>query len=143
MIVTFCGHSGVTEKEKVTEWLVEATQTLILKGAKTFYLGGYGEFDSLCKNVLLQHKVQYPDIELILVVPYLNHSKNTQGYDGTIYPEIETVPPRFAIAARNKWMVEQADVVVAYVIRGWGGAAKTVEHARRKKKEVVSYGDSG
>ena len=30
-------------------------------------------------------------------------------------------------------------MVIAYVTHGWGGAAKTLEYARRKKKRIVSY----
>ena len=36
-------------------------------------------------------------------------------------------------------MVSEADVVIAYVTHGWGGAAKTLEYARRSGKKVISY----
>ncbi|MFI3326153.1 MAG: hypothetical protein R3Y35_08250 [Clostridia bacterium] len=134
MIVTFCGHSSVSDLVNVEKWLYDTTEDLILKGAKTFYLGGYGEFDVLCKRVLLKHKKKYSNIELILIVPYLNHNMITQGYDGTIYPEIENTPPKFAIVKRNKWMVEKADIVVAYVTHNFGGAFQTLRHAKTKRK---------
>ena len=51
------------------------------------------------------------------------------------------VPRRFAISYRNRWMVESADVVVAYVLHDWGGAAKTLRYAKQKKKQIVSYRD--
>ncbi len=137
--VTFCGHGTVSNEREVEKWLTQVTMDLINQGAKTFYLGGYGEFDSLCKKVLSIHKKTYTEIEILLIVPYLNHKMSTAGYDGTIYPDIEKTPPKFAISARNKWMVEQSDCVVAYVIHGWGGAAKTLEHAKRKKKNIILY----
>ena len=37
---------------------------------------------------------------------------------------------------------KEADVVVACVQHGWGGAAKALEYARKKGKEVVAYGAS-
>ena len=40
---------------------------------------------------------------------------------------------------RNEWMVDSADVVVAYVTHEWGGAAKTLEYARRCGKRVMLY----
>ena len=52
---------------------------------------------------------------------------------------MESVPPRFAISKRNQWMVEAADIVVAYVLHNWGGAAMTLQHAKRKKKEIILY----
>ena len=66
----------------------------------------------------------------------------TDGYDETLYPRLESVPRRFAISRRNEWMVQESDAVVAYVTHGWGGAAKTLEHARRKKKNVLLYDTS-
>ena len=75
----------------------------------------------------------------MLVIPYLNREYDEEMYDYTLYPSLETVPPRYAILRRNEWMVSEADVVIAYVTHGWGGAAKTLEYARRRGKKVVSY----
>ena len=63
----------------------------------------------------------------------------TDGYDETVYPPLESVPKRYAISRRNEWMVRESDIVVAYVIRGFGGAAKTLEFAQRKKKRIIAY----
>ena len=141
MIVTFCGHAQISQSEKIEKWLYDVTQKLIEQGATTFYLGGYGAFDSLAASVLREQKKRYPQIELILVLAYLNTGRNTSGYDGTVYPPLETVPRRFAISHRNRWMVESADVVVAYVLRDWGGAAATLRCAKQKKKQIISYRD--
>ena len=50
----------------------------------------------------------------------LNTARDVSGYDSTVYPPLENVPHRFAISHRNRWMVENADVVVAYVLHDWG-----------------------
>ena len=139
MIVTFCGHAQISQSEKIEKWLYDVTQKLIEQGATTFYLGGYGAFDSLAASVLREQKKRYPQIELILVLAYLNTGRNTSGYDGTVYPPLETVPRRFAISHRNRWMVESADVVVAYVLRDWGGAAATLRCAKQKKKQIMKH----
>ena len=76
MVVTFCGHSQVANSEAVMEWLRAAAQELIEQGGTTFYLGGYGEFDNLAASVLREIKKLYPQIELILVLPYLNAPKD-------------------------------------------------------------------
>ena len=141
MTVTFCGHAKISQSEKVEKWLCDVTQKLIEQGATTFYLGGYGAFDSLAASVLREQKKQYPQIELVLVLAYLNTERNTSGYDSTVYPPLETVPRRFAISHRNRWMVESADVVVAYVLHDWGGAATTLRCAKQKKKQIISYRD--
>ena len=141
MIVTFCGHSQISQSEEVEKWLYAITQNLIEQGATTFYLGGYGDFDSLVASVLRAQKKRYPQIELILVLAYLNTGRNTSGYDSTVYPPLETVPRRFAISHRNRWMVESANVVVAYVLHDWGGAATTLRCAKQKKTDYISYRD--
>ena len=141
MIVTFCGHAQISQSEKVEKWLCDVTRKLIEQGATTFYLGGYGAFDSLAASVLREQKKRYPQIELILVLAYLNTGRDTSGYDSTVYPPLETVPRRFAISHRNRWMVESADVVVAYVLHDWGGAATTLRCAKQKKKQIISYRD--
>ena len=141
MTVTFCGHAQISQSEKIEKWLYDVTQKLIEQGATTFFLGGYGAFDSLAASVLREQKKQYPQIELVLVLAYLNTERNTSGYDSTVYPPLETIPRRFAISHRNRWMVESADVVVAYVLHDWGGAATTLRCAKQKKKQIISYRD--
>lgn len=42
------------------------------------------------------------------------------------------------ITYRNKYMVEMADYVVAYVSHDWGGAYTTYKHAKRKGKEIFN-----
>ena len=139
MNVTFCGHSQIWKREEVEKWLFNVTKKLIQQGATTFYLGGYGAFDSLVASVLRELKKDYPQIELILVLAYLNTERNTSGYDSTVYPPLEAVPRRVAITHRNRWMVDVADVVVAYVLHDWGGAATTLRYANQKAKRSIRY----
>ena len=61
-------------------------------------------------------------------------------YDAIVYPEIEDKPLKFAISYRNKWMAEQADLVIAYVNHNSGGAWQTYQHAKRKKKTIINLG---
>ena len=110
--VTFCGHSKLSEKEKILlkKELNKKLEKLICNGACTFLLGGYGDFDRICAYVIRELKKQYPPIE--------------------------NVPLRYAISKRNEYMVEKADVIIAYVNHSWGGAATTLEYAKRKHKNI-------
>ena len=61
----------------------------------------------------------------------------------TILPEgIKSVPRRFAIDYRNKWMVEHSDVVITYVERPFGGATKYKALAGRKEKTIIELSQS-
>jgi len=139
MIITFCGHDDVPDIHKVGEWLSHVLDQFIHEETVIFYLGGYGGFDRLAASVVRQKQKVNPAAQAVLVVPYLNRKYDESGYDDTLFPPLDSVPPRYAILKRNEWMVAQADVVVAYVTHGWGGAAKTLEYARAKSKKVVLY----
>ena len=141
MRVTFCGHAEIADYDTVRQWLSDVADDLIAAGADSFYLGGYGAFDFLCASVLRQKKRQSPQIEIVLVLPYLDSNMMTEGYDRTVYPPLETVPKRFAILKRNEWRADSADTVVAYVTHGWGGAAKTLAYAKQRKKKIILYPD--
>ena len=144
MIITFCGHSNCLfsdeEKEKLKQILIkEITKNPTCK----FYLGGYGDFDSLCLRSLRELKKDFPEIELLFITPYLDKTYSKlefakNYYDDVIFPPIESVPRKFAILKRNEWMVEEADLVIVYVKYSWGGAAKTLEYAKRRKKEIIN-----
>lgn len=77
-----------------------------------------------------------------IVLAYMPGAKQEySSYDPmeTLYPEgLESVHPRFAISWRNKWMIHESDVVVAYIDHSWGGAAQFAELAERKKKRVIN-----
>ena len=147
MTITFCGHSNFsfdnTVKEKLRELLL---QEIRKNPACKFYLGGYGDFDSLCLNILKEIKADFPAIELLFITPYLNdnYSKLETAklyYDGIIYPPLENVPRRFCILKRNEWMVDEADLVIAFVKYSWGGAAKTLEYVKRKKVKFFNLAE--
>ncbi len=139
--VTFCGHKDVylrnEEKEKLRQVIIEQIED----GATRFLLGGYGRFDGICAVLLYELKKQYPHIISILVIPYLDKKYNLDLYDFSEYPPLEFVPRRFAILKRNEYMVEQSQMVIAYINHDWGGAFKTFSYAKRKKKAVIQLGD--
>lgn len=139
MIITFCGHRELYDEKEVRAWLKRVTEDLIVSGAETFYLGGYGAFDRLAASILAEQKKRYPNIELVLILPYLNRRKDISPCDSSIYPPLESVPKKLAIVRRNQWMVERADVVVSYVLHSWGVAAMTLEYAKIKKKQIISF----
>ena len=144
MIITFCGHSNCLFNNDVKEQLKNILVDEINKNPiSKFYLGGYGDFDGLCLRTLRELKHDFLSIEILFITPYLdkNYSKlelTKYYYDDVIFPPIEIVPRKFAILKRNEWMVEQADLVIAYFKYSWGGAVKTLEYAKRKKKRIIN-----
>lgn len=140
--VTFCGHSEISlnVRKKLSATLYNEIEKLIKSGADTFLLGGYGDFDRLCAETVKRLKEIYPHITSILVIPYINRDYDHDLYDLSEYPPIEKVPKKFAISARNKYMVEKSDTVISYVVLPWGGANETLLHAKRKNKNIIEMG---
>ena len=148
MIITFCGHSNCLfsdeEKEKLKQLLIKEIRK---NPTCKFYLGGYGDFDSLCLRTLRELKTDHPDIELLFITPYIDKDYSKlefakYHYDDVIFPPLESIPRKFAILKRNEWMVDSADLVIAYVKYSWGGAAKTLEYAKRKKVPIINIAQS-
>lgn len=84
-------------------------------------------------------KKEHPHIQSILVLPYLDRRVDAAGYDGTTYPPLESVPKKYAISHRNRWLVDNSELVIAYVCHGWGGAATTLRYAQSKKKAIINF----
>ena len=105
LIVTFCGHSQIYDKDTVRKRLTDEIHDLLSAGYRKFYLGGYGDFDTLAAVVLSELKQDWPEMERILILPYPDRKADMTLYDSTLYPPLENVPKRFAISHRNKWMV--------------------------------------
>lgn len=82
-------------------------------------------------------------MEKIYVTPYIlcNNEKTKSikaAYDEIIYPAIEKTPPKFAIIKRNKWLIDNSNLLIACVKYSWGGAAKTLEYAKKKKIKIIN-----
>lgn len=134
---TFFGHRDAPDT--LRPLLREVLAELIEKQNVTrFYLGQQGNFDAMALGVLAELR-QTHDICYEVVLAYLP-AKQAPLYETipTVLPEgIEKAPRRFAIDYRNRWMVAQSDIVITYVTRAFGGAAKFKEAALKKRKTVI------
>ena len=146
MIVTFCGHSHFTKAEKYEEKLLSLLKNSVGNKPAEFFLGGYGAFDDFAYSCCKKYQMAHPNTRFIYITPYLSDKDNLKDkltqYDAIIYPEIESVPLRFAISHRNRWMIEKADLVIAYINHQSGGAYQTYRHAISKSKPVFNLADS-
>ena len=133
--VTFFGHRD-TPKEIEPALRLTLIDLIENKNATVFYVGNHGNFDSMVRRQLENLSKTYP-IKYYVVLAYMPN-KNDIPDEHSILPEgIETVPRRFAINYRNKWMLTQSDIVVTYVTRNFGGAWKFNELAKRHRKNVI------
>ena len=145
MIITFCGHAQYTETEEDEQKILSFFAEKIGDRHAELYLGGYGSFDAFARKCGRKYQETHPNTRLIFVTPYItpdyrkNHLDPQKDlYDDILYPELENVPLKFAISHRNRWMVEKADCIIAYVSHSWGGAYQTYMYAKKKQKEVFN-----
>ena len=136
LICTFFGHRDCSEA--VTQELYTAIERIIVENnCRLFYVGNHGNFDRLVSKVLFELKSKY-EIEVYTVLAYMPAKNIIEYTNPTILPDgIETVPRKFAIIYRNRWMVDKADIVLTYVKHSFGGAAQFKEYATKKNKSVI------
>ena len=115
------------------------------RGINIFYTGGMGDSDRLFISVVMQLRSKYKNIKLILILPYMTNKINSNPefynsqYDDIIIPDILLgLHYKKAIPERNKWMINNSDIVISCVYRNFGGAYKAVKYAEILNKEVIS-----
>ena len=118
------------------------------QGCEIFYTGAMGDFDSLFSSGVRKVKKSYPNIELICVKPYFTNDINTDRdyyvvmYDDVIIPdELADIHPKAAIKARNRWIIDNSDMVLMYTVRNEGGAYEAKRYAERKSKTIINLSE--
>ena len=108
---------------------------IVEENVRYFYVGGYGGFDRIAATSVKHAKQKYPDITLMLVLPYHPAERSVptpNGFDGTYHPEgLENTPRRYAIVRTNKVMVDTCDWLVCYVHHGASNSRNLLECAQR------------
>ena len=108
-----------------------------------FYVGRNGDFDISVASAIkrAQKSVGHYNSSLILVQPYTmkNDEYYEKFYDEMLYPLDNKIYPKAAIIKRNEWMVENADLLVAFVESGRkGGAMSTLKYAESRGLEIIN-----
>ena len=145
MTVTFFGHSSLSKCMNYEKQLLNFLSENIADKAAEIYLGDYGDFDNFAYTCCKKYKETHPRVTLCFITPYLtlsyqrNHLKFQQHrYDEIIYPPLESIPTKFAIVHRNRWMIEKADILICAVKRKQGNAYKLYQYAKRLEKPIFN-----
>lgn len=131
----FIGHREADERLLPRLELV-IEQLIAEEDVRYFYVGGYGGFDRIAATAVKKAKQRYPDITLMLVLPYHPGERPIEtpnGFDGTYYPDgLQGTPRRYAIVHTNKLMVASCDWLVCYVKHGASNSRNLLEYAERR-----------
>lgn len=137
----FTGHRILEDgfsKRKLKKEVVNAVE----QGVETFYNGVAMGFDLIAAETVLGLKKRYPQIKLVACVPCYNQEKNFSVQDKKRYAEVlkkadETVVLsqnyyKGCMFARNRYMADRADCMIAYCHSETGGTAFTVRYFQKK-----------
>ncbi len=148
----FTGHRNMGEPiADIERRLFETVESLIRKGYLYFGAGGARGFDALASEVVLKLKATYPQIHLILVLPFdeqYSHEKNWTRAEVEQYRRLKERASKVVVLAdeyssgvyhrRNRHLVDNSSVCVAYMNRANSGTSYTVNYARAKRLQVVN-----
>ncbi len=144
----FTGHRIIAnsdwfEIENKTEEIIIG---LIQKGFKTFIAGGARGFDTLAAQCVLRLKEIY-DIRLVIAVPCRDQSNGWNKSDKASYDNILKHSDEVIVLSeeytkdcmhkRNRFMVDNSKICVAYLTKMTGGTLYTVNYAADNDKEII------
>ena len=114
-----------------------------------FLVGRNGDFDQLVSSAICRCKreIREDNSAHVWVLPYAtaDYRDNEEDYRA-YYDEIEVFDSagkhfKAAFQARNRNMVDRADLVVFYVGRNEGGAYQTMRYAIQQGKQYINLAD--
>lgn len=148
----FTGHRQMDEPIAVIESrLMGTVESLIQRGYLYFGAGGARGFDALASEVVLKLRAAYPQIHLILVLPFdeqYHQEKNWTRVEIEQYRRLKERASKVVVLAaeyssgvyyrRNRHLVDNSSVCLAYMNRANTGTSYTVNYAKSKGLDVVN-----
>ena len=140
----FTGHRIIPflQRRKIEKRTEEALIEAIKQGYRFFGAGGALGFDTLAAQTVLRLKKTYPQIKLILVLPCLSQTRGWKSEDIAEYERIKAAADKVVYTSqeytrdcmfkRNRHLVDNSSLCIAYLTENTGGTAYTVDYARSK-----------
>ena len=142
--IAFIGHREIYGHYRLEDQIEQiARDKLYEKEYVEFYVGRNGDFDISVASAIkrAQKAVGHHNSCLILLQPYpmKDDEYYEKFYDEVQYPVDSRTHPKAAITKRNRWMIENAELLVAFVEEGRnGGAMTTLKYAQTRGMEIIN-----
>lgn len=142
--VALFGHREIDNLRQLENDLTPILKKLIqTKSYVTFLVGRNGEFDEYAASVIkrVQKEIGKENNEITLVLPYTVSKLEyyEKYYDNIIIPpSLYGAHPKSAITLKNRWIVEQSNLVIVYVKHNKGGAHTAMQYAKKLNKTVIN-----
>ena len=145
-ICAFFGHRDTIITSDLEKKLESVVCNLIESGINEFWCCEQGTFDWLSQIVMLRLKKSCPDIYVCYVLAYPCSEDKLKWIEERfeiIYPEVvATAPHKCAITRRNKYIAENADIIICYIDHPSGGAYQAIQIAKKHKKTIINLAES-
>lgn len=141
--VSLFGHREIHDLRRIEDQLALIIRQLIeTKPYVAFLIGRNGAFDEFAASVIkrTQKAVGHENSDITLILPYAvaDLEYYEKYYDGIFIPEsVCGAHPKSAITLKNRWMIEQSDLVIVYAERDKGGAYTAMKYAEKLNKQVI------
>ena len=142
--IAFIGHREIYGHYLLEDQIEQiARDKLYEKEYVEFYVGRNGDFDISVAAAIkrAQNAVGHHNSCLILLQPYpmKDDEYYEKFYDEVQYPVDSKIHPKAAITKRNQWMVENAELLIAFVEEGRkGGALTTLKYAEKQGIDIIN-----
>lgn len=148
----FTGHRKIPPKAlpALSAQLEAAVRELIASGTERFIAGGAMGFDTIAAETVLGLREEFPHIKLSMALPCpemdmrwpreeaLRHLIIVNKADD--YKYISELYHRGCMHERNRYMVDNSSICVAYCTRPTGGSAYTVRYAKKQGLKLIMLG---
>ena len=144
----FTGHRELGEDFSARK-LKKQIKQLMESGVTTFFNGVAVGFDLLSAEYVLELKKKFPDVKLIACVPCYGQEKNYSEQDKERYAriikeadEVVTLAEyyfRGCMQKRDRYMVDNADLLICYCRKSTGGTAYTVRYFEKTHGEEYIF----
>ena len=141
--VAFIGHRMILRNYDLEDRIEDIVKDLLrTKEYVELYLGRNGDFDISAASAIkrAQKALGHENSSLILVQPQpmKDDCHYSEFYDELLYPIPGTVHPKRRITERNKWLVDNTDLVICYVEKGrTGGALSTLKYGEKQGIDII------
>ena len=144
----FTGHRTLYRpEEEISAELDRIVREMYERGFRRFCCGGAVGFDTLAEKAVLRLKEEHDDVRLVLILPCHEQTKKWKAADVAVYEEIllladevvytsEHFTP-FCMHVRNRRLIDESSVCIAYLVADSGGTAYTVKYASQNEIEII------
>ncbi len=149
----FTGHRKIPAE--IEDVIYKRTKEEIIKLAKRGYIffesGGALGFDTISARAVLDVKRDFPQIELILVLPCVTQTKYWSKKDMILHEKIKALAKNVIYTSeeytvgcmhkRNRRLVDDSSACICYLTGESGGTFYTVSYAKRNSLEVINIAE--